>query len=326
MEPRSAYRLQIMEKLGAPLLAALPVDMNGDKAAETLAALIGKAVQAGLQLSQAMKLSEDAADADSVRLSLAAIAAPLLGQSYKEQGKMPDDAAVEKIVKALEAALVFSENFTPAIEHTARLKSLHQPLPVIDTAQTALLSLNALVPAIRAVKQFSFGQSEPALVKEIGERLQQSAKQVSQFATGGEAGDQAFGQLILLRAMAELYEQAQARVLQQFDGDDAPDIAAVWAAYDEQVAMMAALSGAAVPQAGSGSQQGPAPAQEKAAKDAPAKPSNPMGFFKKGEEQPAAVPPPENEPQAAPPQQSSPPSSSGGPMSFFKPGAGKASE
>lgn len=337
MDPRSAYRLQVMEKLGGPLLASLPSGMDAEKSAETVAALVAKSVQAGLALGNAMKLTDTDGDIDSIRLSLAAIAAPLLAQSYKDTGRLPDDAMVEQLVKGLEAALVFSENFTPAQEHTARLKSLHNPLPVIDTTQIAMLSLNALAPIVVSLQQFSFGQSAPALVKDVGERLQNTAKGLADaIAAQGGAGDKSFAQLLVLRALAELFAAAHKHVTGAHQGDAAPSIDAVYAAFDEQVAMMYALSGAAVPGMATAMNAAPvaspppaAQLQQTAPAQAPATGGSPMGFFKKGGDAPAATAP---APDVAPAQthqeeggsgetsSSSGSSSGGGPMSFFKKG------
>lgn len=334
MDPRSAYRLQVMEKLGGPLLAALPPGMDGEKSAETLAALVGKSVQAGLALAAAMKLSDEDGDIDSIRLALAAIAAPLLAQSYKDTGKLPDDAIVEQLVKGLEAALVFSENFTAAQEHTARLKSLHTPLPVIDTAQISLLSLNALTPVAVCLQQFSFGQSAPALIKQVGERLQKTARELAAASLDQpENGDRAFAELMVLRPLAELFAATHARLLANHKGDDAPALDAVWQAFDEQAAMMFALSGAAVDEAQQNTPKPSAPSSPTAEASAPPPPGNPMGFFKKGDDQAAAAPQAEAAP-AQPAQEdqtdtgaqetsSGTASSSGGgsnPMSFFKKG------
>ncbi len=313
MDSRSAYRLQLMEKLGAPLLAALPDGMDGERAAETVAALVGRSVQAGLQLSQSMKLTDQDGDIDSIRLSLAAIAAPLISHSFKETGRLPDDGAIEKIVKGMEATLVFAENFTPAIEHTARLKSLHNPLPLIDLTQITLLSLNALSPVVQALQQFSFGQGDASLIKDISGRIQTIAQQISAASVKGDESDQAFGKLLILRALSELFAAAHASVLRGHKGDAAPTLDAVWQVFEQQAAMMLALSGAAVPTG----QTSKAPASTPVAQ------SGPMGFFKQGDAAPAenaaasaSIPPP--------PPPAAPPVSSGSPMSFFKPGQKKA--
>lgn len=310
MDSRSSYRLQLMEKLGAPLLRALPAGMDGEKAAETVAALVAKSVQASLVLSQSMKLSDEDGNIDSIRLSLAALAAPLLADSYQALGKIPDDAAIEKLGKGLEATLVFAENFNPAIEHAARLKSLHEPLPVIDSTQVALLTLNALVPCVQAVHAFSYGQNETTLIKEIAERLQKTATQLSDASVKGDDGDRAFGRLMVMRALAEIYAGCHRRVLETHRGSDAPSLAPVWQAYDEQVAMLLALSGAAVPT------QSQAPAASSSESSGAA----PMGFFKKPDEAQAPTTPPPPAPEAPP----SSPAASGSPMSFFKPGTKKA--
>lgn len=319
MDPRSAYRLQLMDKLGAPLFSVLPEGMAGEKAAETVAALIAKSVQAGLQLSQSMKLSDDDGNADSIRLALTAIAAPLVGQAYKDSGKIPDDAVLEKLTKGLEATLVFAENFTAAQEHTARLKSLHEPLPLMDLTQVNLLVLNALVPVVQALQQFSFGQSETALVREISERLQKTASELSGAMVKGGEEDLAFSRLMLLRALAEIYAGCHDRVRRAHQGNDAPSHEAVWNAYDEQVAMMAALSGAVfsdrAPETVSPDAKVPGSSEGT---------SGPMGFFKKPGEATAASPTPAPMESSVLPPSSVPPVSSGGPMSFFKPGSKKS--
>lgn len=345
MDLRSAYRLQLMEKIGAPLLAALPGGMDGEKAAETVAALIGKSIEAGLSLSQAMKLSDDDGDIDSIRLSLAALTAPLLARAYKDSGKMPDEAALATLTKGLEAALVFSENFTAAIDHTARLKSLHEPLPMIDTAQISLLTLSALAPAVQAVQQFSFGQSGPVLIKDIAARLEGVAAQLAASADGSE-GDQAFARLMLLRALAEMYAACHMRQVSAHEGEAEPDIASVWAAFEEQAAMLLALSGAAVPggevAADTTAPAAPDPQTPPLQSASPAAPASPMGFFKKGGE--SEAPPAESGPESGPTPDldnssppaadpspapaSAPPTSKEGanPMSFFKPGAKKPAD
>lgn len=340
MDSRSAYRLQLMEKLGSKLAAALPFGMDGEKAAETMASLIGRAVQLGLMLAQKMKLSDEDNDADSVRLSLAALAAPLLAQHYEHSGKIPDDAALEKLAKGLEATLVFSENFTAAQEHTARLKSLHDPLPLFDMTQVHILMLNAIVPALGAVQNFSFGQGEGALIKDIAQRLDKTATRLADEMVKGDPADKEYARLTLLRALAEIYANVHINHTKDAEskaGDEAPTLDAVWKDFDTQIGMIEVLTGMAVPDpqsaATSGGGQAPAQAQAQAQQPAPppqqepqqGAPSNPMGFFKKqpsGERAPA-TPPPQQEPSQQPPAQppaenKEQPAQGGNPMSFFK--------
>ena len=95
MNQRAAFLLQILERLGAPLVAAVSAvsaraDTGGNggnpaKDAERVAELLARSVQASVALTESSGLRNGG---DSVRLALAAIAAQLLGDNYRQTGKI----------------------------------------------------------------------------------------------------------------------------------------------------------------------------------------------------------------------------------------------
>ena len=96
MDQRSEFLLELLDKLGAPLMDAMqrsgPSELEG---AETLAALLGQSVQMGLSLAQKMDLKEEGedkeSDSDAVRLSLSAMAGQFVAGSYVRQGHVPTE-------------------------------------------------------------------------------------------------------------------------------------------------------------------------------------------------------------------------------------------
>lgn len=294
MAARSLFLIQLLQKMGAPLMAAINARAEqGDtqpKEAAVLASLLSESVQSGIALSQAMNLKTEDGDPDAIRVALSALSAQLIAENYKATGRVPAEADRQKMTKALESIIVFSDNFAPAAEHAQRLQTLDDAPVFFDPVQAGLYSMHALLPVISAIGEFSFGQSESRLVQDVAARLGARAAQ-----TQGKLGPSSnkMAELVLLQAFAALYascHRAQTSALKQSGGDGA-SLESVWAAFDKQAAMLDVLVGAMGGEdaAGGGSGSGTVkPNMETSAPPAPSAPpaqtsggGSPMSFFKK---------------------------------------------
>ncbi|PZQ49117.1 MAG: hypothetical protein DI551_00255 [Micavibrio aeruginosavorus] len=305
MTPRTSFILQLLQKLGAPLMGAVnahaAADSAGEKEAQAMAQLLSESVKVGISLSQAMNLKTDDGDADAIRVALATLAGGLVAESYKQTGRVPGDAEGRRILKALESVIVFSDNFAPAAEHAQRLQTLEGAPPFFDPVQTSIYTLHALLPAIGAISEFSFGQSETRLVQEVSERLGAKAKELSQTLGGGA---NAMSEMIILQALGQVYadvHKAETKNLKAKGDEATASMEAVWASFARQVTMLEVVMGSmGASGTGSGSGGGAKPAvNQPAAVEAPVAPT------------PPAAPPASTAPASAPP-------AGGNPMSFFK--------
>lgn len=299
MDPRTDFLLQLLQKLGAPLMSAVCAHGAGQaeaESAQTMASLLTSSVKVGIGLSQAMNLKPADGDADAIRVALTTLAAGLVAESYRITGRSPGDADLARIQKSLESVMVFADNFAPAPEHAQRLKTLDNIPPFFDPVQANIYSIHAFLPAIAAISEFSFGLEPASLIRDVAERLNQKA----QMMAGGDSG---LAGMITLSALGQVYASAHRaetdRLAKAGDSTQA-SIESVWAAFDKQSAMLDVLvnslsgSGQAASSSGGG---GVRPAMETPVAEAPAAPL-------------AAAPPP-----AVPP---APPAEGGNPMSFFK--------
>ena len=97
MNQRAAYLLQILEKIGAPLTSAVAEGTLSDAdAAKAVAALLGKTVQASIDLGQVMDVNPAEAQDDSLRVALAGLAGPLVAEAYRKKGASPEDAEIKR--------------------------------------------------------------------------------------------------------------------------------------------------------------------------------------------------------------------------------------
>ncbi len=298
MTSRNDFLLQLLQKLGAPLMAAVNIHAKGDAAqdAQIMAALLSESVQIGLGLSQAMNLKPDDGDADAIRVSLAALAGGIVADFYHQNGRAPHEGDRIRIQKSLEAVIVFADNFAPAAEHTQRLKTLDGTPPFFDPVQTNIYAIHALLPALSAISEFSFGQEGGKMIQDVSSRLGAKAKDVQHsIATGGNA----MSELVILQALGEVYGAAHRseilRLKSSGSGDSAASADAVWKAFDTQVAMLEivlkSMAGETLPVSSGGGSSAVKPAVEAPVDVAPAeKPpesaspvagGSPMSFFKK---------------------------------------------
>lgn len=331
MDQRSAFLIELLDKLGVPLMEAVQAHARPDQPpaqeAGTLAALLGQSVQLGLSVAQKLDLKEGQGDADAVRLALAAMSAKLVGESYRLQGRIPGDGDTARLTRALESVLTFADNFTPSAEHTARLRTASAEKPLFDMAQSQVFYLSAMEPVLGAIAEFPFGQNETALIQSAAERLQQRAAMLREAMIGASAekAESSFAELMILQSLARIYADCHrgetARILGANNNDAPPSVDVVWKAFDLRLAMLETLLNVAVP--------GDAP--ERAAPAAPsaapiAAPVEPPPVQQNAEPTVTITPPPDATPlpapQNPPPQpqaqhQAAPPAAGGNPMSFF---------
>lgn len=286
MSQRSAFQVQILEKLGAPLMAAVGEiaarqRRDGEdtlkQEAERLAELLGRAVQVSVSLAGVMDLREADGQSDSIRLALAALAGPLIAGHYRLTGKVPGDNDLKRMVKALEAVLTFSDNFAPAAENTARLANIAPGTALADENQIYIQYVNALVPVVNVVAAFPFGRPETKLLQEVADRLVRRAQDICKGVMNGAAEQQVKrAELGILSALATLYvecheaemnrlmaldEQARAKAAEAAGGALPTD--PVWAAFEIRAAMVDLIGKSAISAAKTAGTVAPKPAPPK---------------------------------------------------------------
>lgn len=326
MTQRSDFQIQILEKLGAPLMAAAggvsarqKPDGGADflQEAERVAELLNKSVQVSIGLAASMDIKAADSQSDAVRLALAALAAPLIAEQYRLSGRVPGDNEIKRMIKALEAVLTFSDNFAPAAENTARLEAM-SPGSAADETQIAIQYVGALVPVVNAIAAFPFGRQESQLAQDVTARLVKKAAAVRESLSGGGGSEKEskLAELGILKALAVLYvechreetarllamdEQARAASAEKAGGMLPMD--SVWSAFDTRAGMVEVIGKNVFPGASVTSKappvaaSAPIPEVEKPlppiATESPESggddggaPSNPMAFFK-----PVKIPP-----------------------------------
>lgn len=301
MNTRTHFLLQLLQKLGAPLMAAVNAhaqsapDETGGRDAQVMAALLSESVKISISLSQSLNLKPEDGDADAIRVALAALAGSLVADTYKQSGRVPGENDGRRIVKTLESVIAFSDNFAPGAQHAQRLQTLDSSVPFFDPVQTSLYSMHALVPVIAAVSEFSFGQEGTRLIQDVADKLGARAKTLKD--TLGAKGD-GIGELVILQALGQMYASAHRAETQRLqsagdDGQVPASLDSVWASFDRQLAMLEVLIGSMggnAVNASRGGGGGVKPSMEAPADTAPAAPppaqpaasgASPMSFFKK---------------------------------------------
>ena len=323
MDQRAQYLIQILEKIGSPLMTAITqVSSRGPddgQDAQKMATLLAKTVQASIEMGNATDLARAGVQDDSVRVALAALAGPLVAEQFKSGGKIPGDAELKRIVTALQAVMTFSENFAPSKQNTARMENISADGARVDAHQIDVQYIQAFVPVVNVIGSFSFGQSEQKLIMDIAGRLVTKAAELREaLAQNLSDDDQKLTELAILRALAPLYaacHTAETERLTKVRTEDQAHLSMdqLWKSFDIRVSMLETLIQNLLPKrAGSAATTSKAPAPVTAAP-----PTAPPV------QQHAAPPPspPAPPPQvfASPPaqQQAAPPAAAGNPMSMF---------
>lgn len=277
MSQRAEFQIQVLERLGVPLMTAVgsvsarmgvAPDMRAD--ATRLAELISRTVQMSVSLSESMDIRDDQGQADGLRLALAGLSAPLVAGAYEMTGHVPAEGDIGRLASTLGAVLAFADNFTPAADATARLNALEAG-PYTggpDEPQIHIQALFALVPVIQAIGVYSFGRPEKKLVQDVSATVLDRATAMCGRMLGPNAtlAQKKKAELSIVRALCLLYAQCHAMetsrlmmmddasrnaMIQQSGGQVPMD--AVWAAFDRGAEMLTLTAEAVVPGAGAAS-------------------------------------------------------------------------
>lgn len=224
---RPTYLMNVYEKLGTPLLSAaveaierdalmarqqgqMPPALSDTAEAERIAVLLKSSAELGFALSRQVDVRMlDPAGADGVRLTLASIAAPLIANLYRVNGRTPTTPEIDRMVAAMQAVTVFADNYNAAADASARMQTVEYDFAPADAAQMQLTLLNALMPAVNAVCTFSFGQAEKDLLQQVITRLTATAQTIrTDLFAGLSERDTLRAEISIMRAAANVYSQA----------------------------------------------------------------------------------------------------------------------
>jgi hypothetical protein len=282
MDSLSSYRVNLLEKLGTPLLsavseAAMRARMQGqtpegsNAQAERCAELLSRSTQLSLSMAKLMNIGDEGGeDGDAVRVALAALSGPVVANQYRMTGQVPGDDELATLEQAMRAVLSYGDKFSDTAQSAARLERIDHEFVPGDAAQMHIQYLQILVPVVNAVMAFPFGQDPKSLIGEVAERLVGRARQMRERLFPGLEGESsARAELGMLRTVANLYAQCHfaemTRLMsmneQQREGQSM-SMDPLWDAFDERMAMVETLAAHIVPGTDSGDSGGAAPQED----------------------------------------------------------------
>jgi hypothetical protein len=269
MDSRSAFLLQVLEKLASPLVASIsevavrqmmmpdpaqPSTMRPE--AEQVAGLLTKSTQMSIGLSELIDLKLPENEADSLRLALTSLSSPLIANIYRLAGRTPTDNEVERVMAAMNAVFTYSENFAPAADATVRMATLEQDFYPADKVQISLMYMSALLPAVNSVMAYSFGQPEKKLIQEVTERLLEEAKDLRTRMFPKLKDERKISQadLAVLRMATLIYSQCHFGEMAKLMATEeqarqglAPAMTTLWQAFSLRMEMLEILADIMVP-------------------------------------------------------------------------------
>jgi exosome complex RNA-binding protein Rrp42 (RNase PH superfamily) len=269
METKTAFLLQVLEKLAAPMVAAIsevsvrqalipdpskPGAMRPE--AEQVASLLTKSTQLSIGLANLVDMKSDESEADSIRLALTSLASPLMSNIYRLAGRTPNDSEIQRIADAMSAVVSYSDGYRTAADANVRMSQIDADFFPSDDAQVSLLYMSALLPVVNSIMAYSFGQPEKKLVQDVTERLVRESKflRAKMFPEIPEGSIAAKADLALLRMAGSIYSQCHfAEMAKLMATEDqvrqgmAPTMTALWQSFILRMQMLEILGDALIP-------------------------------------------------------------------------------
>jgi len=213
---------------------------------EAMNNLVQSTVMLSKKLSEASGAKENETDA-WLRWSLASDSAQIVGAVFKNSDKVLTEQEADEIVKL---TLALKDQFSSL----APAESEANP-NTIATFKSKLL--DAFVPVVGAVSQYSFGRAEHALLAEIAERLVKTADRITRAIAPSGATPEEWRLLCwnVLKVAGQCYTDshfAEADRLLYMDAEERAEYFAkhgqiipmtqVWQSFNQRMAMLATLA------------------------------------------------------------------------------------
>jgi len=252
-EARVQTLLAAFRQIGMPLVQAI-VEQESQGGVRVSPQLLNDLIDNTLSLSH--KMAEKIAGGEvtafeemdpHMRWALTGAASQIVGTGFRAWGKPLDD---EKIASLVEASMALEERFKDDVP------TLPETIP--NTVMTFRAKMmEAMVPVVGAIAQYSFGRSEHLLLAEVSERLVKTSDQVTRaLAPSGATAEQwrilcwnilrAAGMIYSESHFAEsdrlLYMEADARAAYFAEHDQIVPMTQVWQAFNQRMAMLATLA------------------------------------------------------------------------------------
>jgi hypothetical protein len=259
-EPTVAARMQglltTFRQIGLPLLQAL-TDTAANRQTQggtpqegpnkdLFNALVDSTITLSQKLASKLGASEDQVDA-WVRWSLVGASSQVVAANFKSTGQPMAADEADRLVA-----------ITVELQEKIKTPLIGSAEPMPNTVATFRAKMmEAMVPVVGALAQYSFGRSEHALLAEVAEKLVKTADQVTRaLAPAGSTPEQ--WRLLcwhVLRAAGQIYTEshyAEADRLLYMNPDErtayfaqhgnVPPMTQVWQAFNQRMAMLATLA------------------------------------------------------------------------------------
>lgn len=245
--------LTTFDKVGLPLLHAISESQNRDGVAasqapnpQNMSMLVDQTVLLSQKLSAQSGITDDAIEAWA-RWSLVGAAAQVVGSAFKTAGRPLTAQEIDSIVAI---TIDLQSKFK------AQMPAGQEALPnTVATFRAKMVE--AMVPVVGAVAQYSFGRSEHALLAEVSEKLVKTADQVTRALAPTGATPEEWRLLCwhVLKAAGQIYTEAHFAEADRLLYMEAAERAAyfaqygqivpmqqVWQAFNQRMAMLATLA------------------------------------------------------------------------------------
>jgi hypothetical protein len=232
----------LAESTGANKDAAKPADDNGQQ----FGALVDSTIALSHELAAQLGADEDQIDA-WVRWALVGAASQTVAARFKATG---EPMSLDEAKRLAGIAIELQDRFK------AQIPVGNEPVP--NTAATFRAKMmEAMVPVIGAVAQYSFGRAEHALLAEVAAKLVKTSDQVTRALAPSGCSPEEWRLLCwnVLRAAGQIYAEshyAEADRLLYMNPDERaayfaqhgniPPMTQVWQAFNQRMAMLATLA------------------------------------------------------------------------------------
>ncbi len=253
----------IMHHISLPLASSLSHSADNpqskEQITEIIATLLEKVVLESEELKEILDIPNNDKDNLTLRLHIAALCAKYIASEYNKTQKIPDDADIRRQISAIDASLIFCEDYIP-LQKLSDIypENAHRPATFLKNLAD-LKYLESTAPIVNAVCRFSFGQTPQKMIQNVSEKLYGYVIDMKESLVHIKLShiEDKEANRYILHNLAELYASAHLQEMHRIEGlsrsslgEESPEkqIENIWSAFQMRYDILLELTESIIPE------------------------------------------------------------------------------
>ncbi|MGH1378541.1 MAG: hypothetical protein ACRBB3_06935 [Alphaproteobacteria bacterium] len=253
---QSTFISSVLPDIGLPLVRTIIENCKAEdeeSITQEMEKLLALTVKSNDYIKDALEINDSNSENPDLHLLLSSLSSKIIASHYERTKASPTDKDLKQITGAINALLIFSENYAPIINLTDAYPENKDKPSLSPKHTTDLIYISVFLPLINAVSTFSFGLNPSRMIQNVSEKMGVRTTQIRSHLLGDTLNDKdrKTAEIRILKTLIDLYSscymQEISRITEIGQSENQPQsnkqqIEHIWNLFENRVSLLFGLA------------------------------------------------------------------------------------